>query len=81
MTQDHYPLPIPEPMRRPLIDLRNNIIIHEGRKARVVMRKGVISVNCTDITIEAARNLVAEYSQLFPEQDRQIVVQEAEYSK
>lgn len=81
MLHDPYPLPIPEPNRRPLIDIRNNTIIHEGRKASVVMRSGVISVNCTDITIEAARNLIAEYNRLFPAQNRRIVVQEAEYSK
>lgn len=44
---------------RPVIGVNSiGAITHGGRVCRVVLRRGLIQVGCTDVTIEAARELL-----------------------
>lgn len=42
---------------------------------RIVLRKNRISIGCSDITIEAARKIIAEYEKKFGEQPEEYVLQ------
>lgn len=53
----------------------NNIILHDGKDCRVVMTRKTISVGCTDISIEAARELMRIYDEKFPSVPESFVVQ------
>lgn len=47
---------------RPLITLTDGIIKHNfNETARVVVRRNLISIGCTDITPEAARHVLAQW--------------------
>lgn len=61
---------------RPLITLDSGKVKHNGVSCRVVLRKGMISVGCSDVTPEAARFLLDEYEKSFPEPITEIVLQE-----
>jgi hypothetical protein len=54
---------------RPLITLRSGMILHNGTHCRVVLRRGCISIGCSDITPEALRFLADEYAKNFPDND------------
>lgn len=41
-------------------------ITHSGVPTRVVMRRGTISVGCSDVDIDAARALLEMYDKRFP---------------
>lgn len=59
---------------RPVIAYDGKEVLHCGMPCRVVMRKGIVSVGCSDVTIEALRYLLSEYDKHFPEL-KEIVLQ------
>lgn len=58
---------VPDPVRRPLIDYKDGKFTHNGTPVRVVMRAGVISIGCSDITPEALKKLLWEHECKFSE--------------
>jgi hypothetical protein len=65
-----------------LVEAGNKVFhTYRGKRkvARVEFRKGMISVGCTDISIEAARFLVAQHAKYFPDlEEAAFVHQEGE---
>lgn len=60
---------------RPKIALNsNNKVTHDGDVCRVVVRRNLISVACTDITPEAMRKVLADWEKHFGAGD-QVVIQ------
>ena len=54
------------PQKRPRISLRSDgVLLHGADVVRVVMRRGIISIGCTDITPEAAARVVAVWNEIF----------------
>lgn len=65
---------------RPLISIKSGKVIHgvgalDEKLARVVLKKGRISVACTDATPEALRFILAEYDKAFPS-EKEVVLQD-----
>ena len=56
------------------IALSMGTIVHNGMPCRIVMKRSLISVGCTDITPEAAKRILDEYNKRFG-QENEIVVQ------
>lgn len=52
---------MPSQFKRPLITLKNGVIYHDDRPARVVLGRELLSVGCTDISIEAANFLLSRW--------------------
>lgn len=63
---------------RPLISLSQGKICHNGKPCKIVMRRGKISIACSDITPEALDWLIDKYLQNFDEGKSAVVVQEGE---
>ena len=63
---------------RPLITLSKGKICHNGKPCKVFMRRGKISVACSDITPEALDWLLDKYLENFDEEKSSILVQEGE---
>lgn len=60
--------------KRPMISVSSGKFLHDGSPVRVVLRKsGVFSVGCSDVTIEACRELVRLYDDW--QRDIEMVVQ------
>jgi len=53
--------------RRPTITYENGEFRHNGVRCRIVFRRDVISIGCTDITVECAKKLLQAYEQRFEE--------------
>lgn len=51
---------------RPVIGYSLGEFTHNGSRVRVVMRRDLISVGCSDITPDALRKLLAVYDEKFP---------------
>ncbi len=66
---------------RPFISMKDGKVLHgvvgltEETPARVVLKKGRISVACTDATPEALRFILAEYDKAFPS-EKEVVLQD-----
>lgn len=58
--------------QRPKIEMRGAVIVHNGEPVRVVVRRGSISIGCTDVSIEAARALLQEYDERFSVRSEEI---------
>lgn len=69
------------PRARALISIKAGKVLHgvvgltEETPARVVLKKGRISVACTDATPEALRFILAEYDKAFPG-EKEVVLQD-----
>ena len=50
---------------RPLVTLKNGVVMLDGEKARVILKKDKIFVGCHDITPDAARFLVSAWDKQF----------------
>lgn len=48
---------------RPRIALYDDKILHDGKIVKVVLRKDLITVGCTDVTPEALRFLLEKYDE------------------
>jgi hypothetical protein len=63
------------PLHRPLIDYRVGMFTHNTIPCRVVMTREKISVGCSDVTIEAAKELLKLHEEKFAELPERIVIQ------
>lgn len=59
---------------RARIGFNDGVITHNEQPCRVVMRRDLISIGCSDVTIEAMRELVKQYEDKFGD-DREFVIQ------
>lgn len=58
----------PTERRRPFISMdERGRVLHNGNVTRVELRKQVVSVGCTDATIETLRFLISEHEKHFPD--------------
>lgn len=62
---------------RPFIDLNDKgVFTHNGDKCRVVLRRGKISVGCSDVSPEALKELVRLWDDTYPASPSVVVVQD-----
>lgn len=54
--------------QRPRIDYINGKFTHNGCSVKVVMKRGLICIGCSDVTPEAARELVRRYEAHFSDE-------------
>ena len=68
-------MPRSGPYQRPKIALNDDgKVTHDGTVCRVIMRRNLISVACTDVTPEALKKVLSEWEKHFSESEP-IVVQ------
>lgn len=60
---------------RPRISFSNGKFYHDNCHCRVVMRKDIVGVGCTDVTPAALRELVRLYDEHFGGAPDEVVVQ------
>lgn len=60
---------------RPKITFAHGKLLHNNLNCRVVLRKDLVSIGCSDITPEAIRYLLDEYERAFPETAEEVVLQ------
>lgn len=60
---------------RPKVSYENGEFLHNGIRVRVVLRRDTISFACSDVTVEAVRQLLAEYDRKFSSEPSEYVLQ------
>ncbi len=58
---------------RPSITYKDGAFLHNGHQCRVVLRPDRISIGCSDVSIEAAKRLLALYESRFGCPDEYVV--------
>jgi hypothetical protein len=54
---------------RPKITYEDREFRHNGIRTRVVLRRNLVSIGCSDVTPEALRQLLKEYERVFGAED------------
>ena len=57
------------PYSRPLIEVDRGVVMHNGKPTRVVLRKTLVSVGCTDVTLAAIEHILAQHKMSFGEKE------------
>ena len=66
--------------QRPIISVQNTkasglTVMHNSIPTRVVFTRELISIGCTDITVDAAKYIIDKYKEAFPELTKEVILQ------
>lgn len=50
---------------RPLISLKQGVVVHNDKKVTVILSRNKIMIGCTDVTVDALLFIIAKYEEQF----------------